>query len=296
MLSSGKKRFGFIFLCVLYGIVLAGALIYYRFPYDKLAAYLLERHGDELALDVRIDRIEPQTPPLNFLLTDVRLDGKGNMRGKRLAWIDSLTVRPSLFALAGGTVKLAAKGNLYDGKFSGNAVDVTGADPSLTLNMGCSGLDLSKWVEAKKLWGVKLGGICDAGISFTGDVGKWWSGRGKVSLKIENGLVEGIARYLIIPVDRLEGCTLAADLTLSGGKATIKRGSLVCKQARADLAGMIIPRAVPEESGLDLSANVLLSPELQKELRLPFDRVRLSIKGTAARPMVNFVTGKGGKG
>lgn len=282
-------------MCVLYGIVLAGALIYYRFPYDKLAAYLLERHGDELALDVRIDGIEPKTPPLNFLLTDVRLEGKGDMRGKRLVWIDSLTVSPSLFALAGGAVKLAVEGNLYDGKFSGKAVDVTGENPSLTLNMECSGLNLARWEEAKKLWGANLGGICDAGISFTGDVGKWWSGRGNVSLKIENGLAEGIARYLIIPVDRLEGCTLTADLILSGGKATIKQGSLVCKQARADLEGTIIPRAVPEESRLDLTANVLLSQDMQKDLRLPFDRVHLSIKGTAAKPMVNFVTGKGGK-
>jgi hypothetical protein len=163
------------------------------------------------------------------------------------------------------------------------------------MEVKCSRLNLVRWEETKKLWGVNLAGICDAEVSFSGDPRQWWSGEGKASVKIENGLAEGIARYLLIPVDKLEGCTLNADLTLSGGKATIKQGAVVCRQGRADLQGMIVPRSIPAESRLDLTANITLAQDLQKDLRLPFDRIRITIKGTPSRPIVNFVTGKGGR-
>lgn len=275
-----------IIVYTLFGLVLAFALLYYRFPYDKLAHYLIERNAAHLPFKIAFEEIKPETIPIVFSISDVKLQDEARPASIELLNIDNILLTPSLSGLLAQRLDFTAR--LYQGTATGSVHAPLTSIHNIAFELKTAAIDLSRWDYPAQAWGLKLSGMNESRIKYSGDVGNIIKGKGELKIKVSNGTVDGLGRFLI-PIKHLDQFTLDADLLLSDGILNLKQGTIVCRQGKAETEGRIILNPDLKNSRISLEAKIWITPEVKKELLLPFDNARLVIQGTIGHPSVNFL-------
>ena len=285
-----KRNLLKILLYITYSFLLAVLLFYYSFPYTKLMKYSLAKHQQEIPLIVKIHEVSPKTLPVSFLISDIRLFGKGNYDNTLLAAFDNVSITPSLWALASGKLPLDLRGGVYGGNLQ---IRVIGEKPPSPIRVDgtLTSLSLEKWDTPKSLWNLDLAGKIDVEITYSGPLKISNRGKGKATLKVTKGSITGLKKYFS-PIDGLDQCTLNAQLEYSDGRLSIEQCKLVSRQGRADIEGDVGVSSDPRKSSLNLLARLTISSSTRQELKLPFKEVKFGVQGSAANPKIKFLGGK----
>ncbi len=287
-----NKRTLNVSLYVFYGIVVALCLLYYRFPYDLAAQRLIDDMGRDMNLRVKLGSLVPLIPPVAFRVETIDFEEKNDQQnGVNLLRIQQLQVKPYVLSLLRGVPAGNISGLVYGGILTGSIAPEGDTGKRMSITTAVKSLRLHDWKTAEELWGTSLAGIAQATLNYTGDPRRWTQGSGEAEVKVTDGSVTGLSN-LMIPLDKIDQCSLDAKVSMSGGNVTITECLLESRQGKAQVAGALHLAPDVAQSRLDLTLNVSIDPTLKREMRIPMENIRFSVKGTAERPMMKFLGGR----
>jgi len=293
-ISKNKKWFGYIFFC----IIVAGSLLYYRFPSDALRDYLtITAHNLSNSTTLSIGQIKPSLPfGLKFGHTELILKDKPSIK---LFRADSLFVKPDPWAFFKGKSKYCFKCLTYGGdtrgcvNFKENSME-TPFDTAIEL----TNIQIAKYDHLKDLIGLQIDGILSATIFYNGQHKNLMDGTGEANLKLLDGSIE-----LLVPILSLESIEfheIKSDMMLKKQTIHIKRLELTGPLLRSTLSGTIGLKKEFVKSALNLKGTVEPFTSFFKSLgsasntvsffkqRLKKGALNFIIHGTLSEPKIRF--------
>jgi type II secretion system protein N len=293
-ISKNKKWFGYIFFC----IIVAGSLLYYRFPSDALRDYLtITAHNLNNSTTLSIGQIKPSLPfELKFGKTELILKDKPSIK---LFRADSLLVKPDPWAFFKGKSKYCFECLTYGGdvrgcvNFKKNSME-TLFDTEIELK----NMQIAKHEHIKDLIGVQIDGILSATIFYKGQHKNLMGGTGGANLKLLDGKVE-----LLVPILSLESIEfdeITSEMVLGKQTIHLKRLELIGPLLRSTLSGTIRLKKEFLKSSLNLKGTIKPFTSFFKSLgsvsntvsffkqRLKKGALNFIIHGTLAEPKIRF--------
>jgi type II secretion system protein N len=293
-ISKNKKWFGYIFFC----IIVAGSLLYYRFPSDALRDYLtITAHNLNNSTTLSIGQIKPSLPfGLKFGKTELILKDKPSIK---LFRADSLLVKPDPWAFFKGKSKYCFECLTYGGdvrgcvNFKKNSME-TLFDTEIELK----NMQIAKHEHIKDLIGVQIDGILSATIFYKGQHKNLMGGTGGANLKLLDGKVE-----LLVPILSLESIEfdeITSEMVLGKQTIHLKRLELIGPLLRSTLSGTIRLKKEFLKSSLNLKGTIKPFTSFFKSLgsvsntvsffkqRLKKGALNFIIHGTLAEPKIRF--------
>jgi type II secretion system protein N len=294
LISKNKKWFGYIFFC----IIVAGSLLYYRFPSDALRDYLIiTAHNLNNSTTLSIGQIKPSPPfGLKFGQTELILKDRPSIK---LFRADNLFVKPDLWAFFKGKSKYCFECLTYGGdgrgcvNFKKNSME-TPFDTEIELK----NMQIAKHEHIKDLIGIQIDGILSATIFYKGNHKNLMHGTGGANLKLLNGKVELLAP--ILSLESIEFDEITSDMVLEKQTIHLKRLELIGPLLRSTLSGTIRLEKEFLKSPLNLKGTIEPFTSFFKSLgsvsntvsffkqRLKKGALNFIIHGTLAEPKIRF--------
>jgi type II secretion system protein N len=293
-ISKNKKWFGYIFFC----IIVAGSLLYYRFPSDALRDYLtITAHNLNNSTTLSIGQIKPSLPfGLKFGRTELILKDKPSIK---LFRADSLFVKPDPWAFFKGKSKYCFECLTYGGdvrgcvNFKKNSME-TPFDTEIELK----NMQIAKHEHIKDLIGIQMDGILSATIFYKGQHKNLMDGTGGANLKLLDGKVE-----LLVPILSLESIEfdeITSDMVLEKQAIHLKHLELIGPLLRSTLSGTIRLKKEFLKSPLNLEGTIEPFTSFFKSVgsvsnavsffkqRLKKGALHFIIHGTLTEPKIRF--------
>ena len=250
-ITNNKRWFGYIFFC----IIVAGSLLYYRFPSDALRDYLtIIAHNVNNSTTLSIGRIKPSfLLGLKFGQTELILKDKPSIK---LVTADSLFVKPDLWAFVKGKKKYCFECLAYGGDVRGcvyfkkNSVETTPFDTEIELR----NIQIAKHKHIKDLIGIQINGMLSATIFYEGQHKNLMHGNGRGNLKLLDGQVE-----LLVPFLRLKSIEfdkITGDIVLEKQTIHLKHTELIGPLLKSTLSGTIRLKKEFLKSPLNLKGTI----------------------------------------
>jgi type II secretion system protein N len=293
-ISKNKKWFGYIFFC----IIVAGSLLYYRFPSDALRDYL-KIAADNLnnSTILSIDQIKPSLPfGLKFRQTELILKKTPSIK---LFRADSLFVKPDPWAFFKGKSKYCFECLTYGGDVRG-CVDFkkNRIEAPFDAEIELKNMQIAKHEHIKDLIGLQIDGILYATIFYKGQHKNLMNGTGRANLKLLDGKVE-----LLVPILSLESIEfdeITSNMVLEKQTIHLKRLELTGPLLRSTLSGTIQLKKEFVNSPLNLKGTIEPFTSFFKSMgvasnavsffqqRLKKGALNFIIYGTLTKPEIRF--------
>ena len=293
-ISKNKKWFGYIFFC----IIVAGSLLYYRFPSDALRDYLkITANNLNNSATLSIGQIKPSLPfGLKFGQTELFLKGRPPIK---LFRADSIFVKPDPWAFFKGKSKYCFECLTYGGDARGCVYfKENSMEPPFDTEIELTNIQIAKYEHLKDLIGLQIDGILSGTIFYKGQHKNLMDGTGGANLKVLDGKVE-----LFVPILSLESIEfheIKSDMMLKKQMIHIKRFELTGPLLRGTLSGNIRLKKEFVKSALNLKGTVEPFTSFFKSLgsvsntvsffkqRLKKGAIHFIIHGTLAEPEIRF--------
>ncbi|HDH86897.1 MAG: type II secretion system protein GspN [Desulfobacterium sp. 4572_20] len=293
-ISKNKKWFGYIAFC----IVVAGSLLYYRFPSDALRDYLtITANNLNNSATLSIGQIKPSLPfGLKFGRTELILKDKPSIK---LFRADSIFIKPDPWAFFKGKSKYCFECLTYGGdaegcvNFKKNSMEMP-FDAEIELK----NMQIAKYEHLKDLIGLQIDGLLYATIFFKGQHKNLMDGTGEAHLKLLDGNIELLAP--ILSLESIEFHEIKSDMALEKHTIHIKRLELTGPLLRGALSGTIGLEKAFVKSALNLKGTIDPFTSFFKSLgsvsntvsffkqRLKKGAIHFVIHGTLAEPKIRF--------
>jgi type II secretion system protein N len=293
-ISKNKKWFGYIFFC----IIVAGSLLYYRFPSDALRDYL-KIAADNLnnSTILSIDQIKPSLPfGLKFRQTELILKKTPSIK---LFRADSLFVKPDPWAFFKGKSKYCFECLTYGGDVRG-CVDFkkNRIEAPFDAEIELKNMQIAKHEHIKDLIGLQIDGILYATIFYKGQHKNLMNGTGRANLKLLDGKVE-----LLVPILSLESIEfdeITSNMVLEKQTIHLKQLELTGPLLRSTLSGTIQLKKEFVNSPLNLKGTIEPFTSFFKSMgvasnavsffqqRLKKGALNFIIYGTLTKPEIRF--------
>jgi len=293
-ISKNKKWFGYTFFC----IIVAGSLLYYRFPSDALRDYLkITANNLNNSATLSIGQIKPSLPfGLKIGQIELFLKDKPSIK---LFRADSLFIRPDPWAFFKGKSKYCFECLAYGGDvlgciyFKENSMEIP-FDTEIEL----TNIQIAKYEHLKDMIGLQVDGILYATIFYNGQHKNPMDGTGEANLKLLDGSIE-----LLVPILSLESIEfheIKSDMMLKKQTIHIKRLELTGPLLRSTLSGTIGLKKEFLKSALNLKGTVEPFTSFFKGMgvasnavsffkqRLKKGALHFIIHGTLADPKIRF--------
>ncbi len=286
-----KKKFAFIGLLTVYGIILLVLLTVARMPMEKvLAAKLMEASAGRVALHIEeFDPVFPDKAVLKNVL--FRIQGGGIDSQVRL---DALRVHPDYTGLFRGYIPVRFQGATPGGTVRGRI----GWSPGKGFNDGYVQVHTQEFVLERfpsvgALLDRDITGRLSAEVNIRGDLEGLVKAEGSGTLRIDNGALEadlGLPGLQNIPFESLD-----MTFTLDQGNLVLSRAEMTGPAFSGGFQGDIALREPLQRSRLRLQGeltpghmvleNAFLSRFLQKVLKGE-QSVRVRVRGTLQSPSI----------
>ena len=293
-ISNKKRWFGYIVFC----IIVAGSLLYYRFSSDSLRDYLtVTAHNVNNSTTLSIGQIKPSLPlGLKFMQTELILKDKPSIK---LVTADTLFVKPDLWALVKGKKKYCFECLAYGGDVRGcvdfktNSVE-TYFDTEIELR----NIQIDKHKYIKDLIGRQINGMLSATIFYKGQHKNLMHGNGRGNLKLLDGQVELSVPFLSLK--SIEFNKITGDMVLEKQTIHLKRTELIGPLLKSTLSGTIQLKKEFLKSPLNLKGTIEPFTSFFKDMgsasnTMSFFKQRLKkgafnfiIHGTLIEPKIRF--------
>jgi type II secretion system protein N len=235
----------------LYAFVLITALLYIRFPTEKVKKYCEKRIEHLLPPErmCRIDRLSYQFPvsvkATNIQISEV-VDGKNSQ-----LLVNRLVVSPDFENLPRAFI---LNGEIYQGSFALKlTVDVQEKGFKLS-EIYLNGFDLEKWVNDFGLLDRKVSGIVGFTGTFQGKFTNPLEGEGMGKLVVVDGSMELVQP--VLSLSSLEFERIAVDMTHKKGVLGFIGGEVLGKEITADFTGQMQTTIPLIDSNVFISGNL----------------------------------------
>ena len=293
-ISKNKKWFGYAFFC----IIVAGSLLYYRFPSDALRDYLkITANNLNTSTTLSIGQIKPSLPfGLKIGQTELFLKDKPSIK---LFRADSFFIKPDPWAFFEEKSKYCFECLAYGGDIRGcvcfkeNSMEIP-FDTEIAL----TNIQIAKYEHLKDLIGLQINGILSATVFYKGQHKNPMDGTGEANLKLLDGSIE--LSVPILSLKSIEFHEIKSDMIFKKQTIHIKRFELTGPLLRSTLSGTIGLKKEFVKSALNLKGAVEPFTSFFKGMgvasnAMSFFKQRLKkgafhfiIYGTLADPKIKF--------
>lgn len=292
-IQKNKKWFGY----VLYAVLVAAVLLYFRFPSEALKDYLETKAAkSDSPFGLSIGQVSPSLPfGLKLLKTQVTQNAKPRAV---LFRADALSVRPTIGALLRGKLKLCFQGLAYDGVLKGcTDFSENSLQPPFSTSMTFRDIRMDKY-DLPRLIGRHLEGTLNGTVTYKGKNNVFIQGLGEADLRLTGGRLELLQP--ILSLDDIAFKEVSIKMVLRDGKINLARAELQGPNMRGTLSGIIHLRKDISDSRLDLRGTIEPFADFFKSLSGTRDTVRLFrqrlnrgglsfiIRGTLKDPSIQF--------
>ncbi len=232
-ISKNKKWFGYIVYC----IIVAVSLLYYRFPSDALRDYVQIRANNlNTPFFLSVDGLKPR-PPFGLKLgqTEISLKDKPDIK---LFRTNSLSIRPGAWSFLRGRGKYFFECLAYGGDLKGY-VDFKKNSISAPFDteIELKNIRIGTYKYQKYALDRYIDGILWGTIYYSGQYKNLTDGEGEANLTLQDGRVE-----LLLPILALgsvEFNEVRIDMVLKKNKINLARFELKGPKLRGTLSGTI---------------------------------------------------------
>ena len=283
---------------LLFTLIVAVALLYYRFPSDALRDYLqatADRATPPLVLSV--DRIEPRFPiGLKFADTEVALK---NMPDKVILRADSLLLKPQLWSLLRGKSEYCFNCMAYKGDLIGCVYfKKDHGRRSIDTEIELRNIRIGDHAYLSHLISRHLEGTLGGTVSYRGGYNVLTDGSGEANLRLSQGKMEFLQPLLTF--ESIEFNEMEIEIALKKQKIEVTRLELKGQQLHGTLSGTITLKEEIAKSSLRLSGTIEPFAAFFKSTPGTIDTVKLFkqrlkrgtlsfvIHGTLGEPRIEF--------
>lgn len=295
--EMGNERRYLLF--VLYGLLLTGGLLYYRFPSDAVRSYV-EAQANQASprLMVMLGEVRPSLMVgLKFAQAQVFLKDKPD---RAFLKTDGVIVRPSPLSFVQGKRKYDFDCASGKGKIAGwmELSDDQGKVP-LNASLEMRQVTVQNLIDLPALVGRSLEGILGGTLSYSGKKDMVLAGAGQADLRISDGKL--VFAQPILGLDAVRFDELLIQMTFRNMSVNLTRVELFGQELQGTLSGSISLRRDILESRLNLRGTMepfsaLFDGERSSDedfmivrQRLKGGRLSFVITGTLTDPKLRFI-------
>ena len=293
-ISKNKKWLGYVFFC----IIVAGSLLYYRFPANTIRDYLIITANNVTnSVTLSIGQIKPSLPlGLNIEHAKFLLRGKPSIT---LVMVDSLVIKPDLWSLFKGGRKYHFHCLAYGGDVRGSInFKKNSLETPFDTEIKLKNIHIDNHEHMKDLIDIKINGILSAAIFYKGQNKNLMDGIGRGNLKLLSGQVE--LSEPILSMQSIEFAKITSDMVLEKQTIHLKRAELIGPLLKSTLSGTIQLKKEFVKSHLNLKGTIEPFTSFFKNLgnvsnAMNFFKQRLKkgsfhfvIHGTLIEPKITF--------
>lgn len=296
IMGKYKKWIGY----VAYGVLLALALLYYRFPSDAVRDYLQGSAGSvDPGLVLSIGKVAPSYD-LGMRLMGVEISHQEVAKGS-IFKAESLVIRPGIWSLVRGRLKLLFKGIAYSGAIKGSAQFAEGKTrQALTLSLELEKMRLDDHETLQGLVGRRVKGDLSGVISYAGRLEALMEGEGEANLTLINGQVEP-QQPLLNLIKSIDFRDMGIKMALRNRRVDLSRVEWKGQSMQGTVSGVVILNKSLPRSSLDLRGTVEPLGDLSRSLaeglgevrslkqRLKGGKLSFVIQGSISSPSIRFM-------
>lgn len=294
---KNKKWAGYL----LYGVILMGGLLYYRFPSDALRNYLLTNASRvEPRLVLSIDRIEPSLFfGLKFPETQLSFKGKPE---RVLFRAEDLLIRPKVWSLLQGDFRFDFHSLAYKGDLKGyvdfNKNSVTGHFDTV---IELKNIHIGDYKYLRDLIGRHVEGTLGGTLTYNGAYNLLMDGTGEVNLRLTDGRMENLNLHPLFNFESIDFKAMEIAMVLKKRTINLIRVELKGDRFNGSFSGTIRLKKGFAKSNLEIKGTIKPSAAFLKSVagsanimrfikqRMKKGSLSVAINGTLGEPKINFI-------
>ena len=284
----------------LYGLILTGVLLYYRFPSDAFREYLQTALNEaDARVSISITGVHPSFPlDLKLNQTEISLRDKP---GTLLFRADGIQLRPQLWSLIHRELKYAYSCHAYGGELKGlinlKGFSVRGPIESIT---EINNVRIGDYPYLRNLIGPHIEGNLGGKITYNGEAESFMDGTSEAELKITDGRLEYL-KFDPLNFQSIEIKQMEIMMNLKNGIINLTRFEFKGDKFQGSLTGKITLRKEFVQSTMELKGSIQPSATYLKGIartKAAFEfikkfirkgRISFSIYGTLKKPSIRFL-------
>jgi len=249
-LSRHGKWIGY----VIYTVLLTTGLLYYRFPSERIQAYLVsEAANTDPPMVLSLKAVRPGFPP-GVHLRDARISLRETPQ-QDLLRADTISIRPAAWAFLSGAPRYHFDAHAYNGDIEGYVrFEGYAADTPFITSVRLRDVHIGGHPYLSSLVGRDVSGVMGGAVQYAGQQNKLIDGAGQGTIVIYDGGVKLLQP--VLGLDSLSFDRFSMEMGLKDRKVTLNRVQLEGKTIRGELSGAIILNTDPSRSRLDLKGTL----------------------------------------
>lgn len=249
-ISKNKKWLGYIIFC----IIIAGGLLYYRFPSDALKHYLqTTAHNMNHAVTLSIEQIKPSLP-FGIKVGQTELFLKEKLSGKLLS-ADAIKINSSPWSFFQEIRKYCFSCFLYGGDATG-CLSIKNSEkaPFINTEINLSNIRIAKHGQLKDLLGREIDGTLSGTVFYEGEHTNLFGGTGKAHLTLSDGKIALLVP--ILSITSIEFDEIKCNIILKKQTINFARFELTGPFLKSTVSGTISLRKEFTKSILDMEGTI----------------------------------------
>jgi len=281
-----KRALGYFF----WGLVLAGVLIVWKFPYQSLQERLVTTASAQLGVKIEITDMSPALP-FGLKLAKCTV-GTKEPESKPFFEANQVRLRFKVLQLLRGSLAFTLRSQAYEGTLSGDVRLTPFYDArDYQLRVRAQEIQLEGH-SVSSLLGRQVSGKISGDLNLKGPLGDLVNASGGGEFQLEEGSCPIDSAYLRIRT--LEGLEVYATMELSGGSLEITECEFKGQGFQGTVSGKVMLQPRLSESTLNLAGEGQLDGDM---VNLPEDKRRVAaaflnrgkplpfkVRGTVAQP------------
>jgi len=248
-IAKNKKWFGYILFC----IIIAGGLLYYRFPSDALRDYLQKTANNvNNSVTLSIDQVKPLLP-FGIKLVHSELFLKGKL-SRKLFRSDILTIKSSPWSFFKEISKYCFKCLSYGGDITGCVYFKSSMKAPFDTEIELRDIHIAEHEHLKDFIGREIDGILSATIFYKGEHKNLIGGTGEAHVTLAEGKIA-----LLVPVlsiESIEFDEIKSNMALKKQTINLKHVELKGPLLKSTLSGTIRLKKEFTKSALNLKGTI----------------------------------------
>ncbi len=239
---------------VIYTVLLTTGLLYYRFPSDKIHAYLVSAAaGTDPPMVLSLKAVRPGFPP-GIHLIDAGISLRETPQ-QDLLRADSISITPAAWSFLSGAPRYHFEAHAYNGDIEGHVgFEQYATDAPFATSLRLKGIHIGRHPYLASLVGRDVSGVLGGAIQYAGQQNRLIDGAGQGTIVLSDGGVKLLQP--ILGLDSLNFDRLSMEIALKDRKVSLNRVQLEGRTVKGELSGAITLNTDLSKSRLDLKGTM----------------------------------------
>lgn len=252
------------------GLILAGILILWRFPYESLQHRLEAAARERLGLRLELADLSPTFPP-GFKLGQCSVRSV-ELGSQPLFQATRVHLRLKVLHLLRGSLVFAMRSQAYEGSLNGEVRLAPFYDvQNYRLVVNWESIQLDNHPANTTLLNRQISGKTSGDFRMKGQLDEFLNGTGVANLRLMEGTCEIDSPYLT--TNTLDELEISATIELTGGILEVSQCQFKARGLEGNLNGKVELRPRLSRSTLDLAGEGVIDPAM---VNLPPDQLRVA--------------------